>query len=128
MMTSCVTIASEGLSSLIALFTVYHHCKFVVFRRVHRHCRFCVVQRTGSPCTALAFTLRRKTEYLVAMSDYSLKCFDTGEIHCSIRHSCCISLLMWLARLPEKKETSVCAQSSLYYISSINITLRLKRT
>ena len=38
-----------------------------------------MVQRTGSPCTALAFTLRRRTEFLVAMSDYSLKCFDTGK-------------------------------------------------
>ncbi|XP_029769942.1 TBC1 domain family member 31 isoform X4 [Terrapene carolina triunguis] len=28
-------------------------------------------------CTALAFNLRRKTEYLVALADYSIKCFDT---------------------------------------------------
>ncbi|XP_066191669.1 TBC1 domain family member 31 isoform X2 [Sylvia atricapilla] len=28
-------------------------------------------------CTALAFNLRRKTEFLVALADYSVKCFDT---------------------------------------------------
>ncbi|GCC23790.1 TBC1 domain family member 31 isoform X1 [Chiloscyllium punctatum] len=38
---------------------------------------FKLVQRTGQACTALAFNLRRKTEYLVALADYSLKCFDT---------------------------------------------------
>ena len=49
-------------------------------------CRFSLIQRTGNPCSALAFALRRRTEYLVAMSDYSLKCFDTGkwtEISCT---------------------------------------------
>jgi len=30
-------------------------------------------------CTALAFNLRRKTEFLVALADYSVKCFDTGK-------------------------------------------------
>ncbi|KAL3860204.1 hypothetical protein ACJMK2_010360 [Sinanodonta woodiana] len=39
--------------------------------------RFSLVQKTGVPCTSLAYNLRRKTEYLVGMSDYSLKCFDT---------------------------------------------------
>uniref|UniRef100_H3AHW1 TBC1 domain family member 31 n=1 Tax=Latimeria chalumnae TaxID=7897 RepID=H3AHW1_LATCH len=39
--------------------------------------RFNLVQRTGQACTALAFNLRRKTEYLVALADYSIKCFDT---------------------------------------------------
>ncbi|XP_069776383.1 TBC1 domain family member 31 isoform X2 [Narcine bancroftii] len=38
---------------------------------------FKLVQRTGQACTALAFNLRRKTEYLVALADYSVKCFDT---------------------------------------------------
>ncbi|XP_066479956.1 TBC1 domain family member 31 isoform X2 [Tiliqua scincoides] len=28
-------------------------------------------------CTALAFNLHRKTEFLVALADYSVKCFDT---------------------------------------------------
>ncbi|XP_059501925.1 TBC1 domain family member 31 isoform X2 [Stegostoma tigrinum] len=40
---------------------------------------FKLVQRTGQACTALAFNLRRKTEYLVALADYSLKCFDTDS-------------------------------------------------
>ncbi|XP_053874879.1 TBC1 domain family member 31 isoform X4 [Malaclemys terrapin pileata] len=39
--------------------------------------RFSLVQRTTQACTALAFNLRRKTEYLVALADYSIKCFDT---------------------------------------------------
>ncbi|XP_029447827.1 TBC1 domain family member 31 isoform X2 [Rhinatrema bivittatum] len=30
-------------------------------------------------CTALAFNLRRKTEYLVALADHSIKCFDTDS-------------------------------------------------
>ncbi|NXH58017.1 TBC31 protein, partial [Rhabdornis inornatus] len=40
--------------------------------------RFNLVQRTMQACTALAFNLRRKTEFLVALADYSIKCFDTG--------------------------------------------------
>ncbi|XP_077865316.1 TBC1 domain family member 31-like [Saccoglossus kowalevskii] len=39
--------------------------------------RFQLVQKTGTACTALAFTLRRRTEFLVALSDCSLKCYDT---------------------------------------------------
>ncbi|XP_062426571.1 TBC1 domain family member 31 isoform X2 [Rhea pennata] len=39
--------------------------------------RFSLVQRTMQACTALAFNLRRKTEFLVALADYSIKCFDT---------------------------------------------------
>ncbi|NXK06719.1 TBC31 protein, partial [Herpetotheres cachinnans] len=39
--------------------------------------RFNLVQRTMQPCTAMAFNLRRKTEFLVALADYSIKCFDT---------------------------------------------------
>ncbi|KFU84063.1 WD repeat-containing protein 67, partial [Chaetura pelagica] len=39
--------------------------------------RFNLVQRTMQPSTALAFNLRRKTEFLVALADYSIKCFDT---------------------------------------------------
>ncbi|XP_062912312.1 TBC1 domain family member 31 [Mobula hypostoma] len=38
---------------------------------------FKLVQRTGQACTALAYNLRRNTEYLVALADYSVKCFDT---------------------------------------------------
>ncbi|NXU40095.1 TBC31 protein, partial [Drymodes brunneopygia] len=41
--------------------------------------RFNLVQRTMQACTALAFNLRRKTEFLVALADYSVKCFDTGS-------------------------------------------------
>ncbi|XP_064010298.1 TBC1 domain family member 31 isoform X2 [Pogoniulus pusillus] len=39
--------------------------------------RFNLVQRTMQACTALAFNLRRRTEFLVALADYSIKCFDT---------------------------------------------------
>ncbi|KAG9275942.1 TBC1 domain family member 31 isoform X1 [Astyanax mexicanus] len=38
--------------------------------------RFKLLQKTGQAVTALAFNLRRTTEYLVALSDYSIKCFD----------------------------------------------------
>ncbi|XP_022110493.1 TBC1 domain family member 31-like isoform X2 [Acanthaster planci] len=41
--------------------------------------RFQLIQRTGQACTCLAFTLRRKTEYLAALADCSLKCFDTDS-------------------------------------------------
>ncbi|XP_007488324.1 TBC1 domain family member 31 isoform X1 [Monodelphis domestica] len=39
--------------------------------------RFTLVQRTLQASTALAFNLHRKTEFLVALADYSIKCFDT---------------------------------------------------
>ncbi|XP_072051869.1 TBC1 domain family member 31-like [Amphiura filiformis] len=51
-----------------------HHGNIYVFD-IGRN-RFQLVQKAGSPCTSLAFTLRRKTEFLVALSDYSLKCYD----------------------------------------------------
>ncbi|CAN9514084.1 unnamed protein product [Ophioblennius macclurei] len=38
--------------------------------------RFRLVQRTGQACTAVAFSLRRTTEFLVALVDYTIKCFD----------------------------------------------------
>ena len=41
--------------------------------------RFNLVQRTTQACTALAFNLHRKSEFLVALADYSIKCFDTGK-------------------------------------------------
>ncbi|XP_053105152.1 TBC1 domain family member 31 isoform X2 [Hemicordylus capensis] len=41
--------------------------------------RFKLVQRTMQASTALAFNLRRKTEFLVALADYSIKCFDTDS-------------------------------------------------
>ncbi|KAM9099552.1 TBC1 domain family member 31 isoform X4 [Sarcophilus harrisii] len=39
--------------------------------------RFTLVQRTNQASTALAFNLHRKSEFLVALADYSIKCFDT---------------------------------------------------
>ncbi|KAM9307966.1 TBC1 domain family member 31 [Gastrophryne carolinensis] len=39
--------------------------------------RFDLVQKTRHACTALAFNLHRKSEFLVALADYSVKCFDT---------------------------------------------------
>lgn len=39
--------------------------------------RFSLVQKCGSPCTAIAYCLRKKSEFLIGLSDYSLKCFDT---------------------------------------------------
>ncbi|MCI4374169.1 hypothetical protein PGIGA_G00003170 [Pangasianodon gigas] len=51
-----------------------HHGNIYVFD-ISRN-RFKLVQKTGQACTALAFNLRRTTEYLVALSDYSIKCYD----------------------------------------------------
>jgi len=38
-----------------------------------------VVQRTGQACTALAFNIKRPTEILVALADYTVRCYDIGE-------------------------------------------------
>ncbi|XP_053494420.1 LOW QUALITY PROTEIN: TBC1 domain family member 31 [Ictalurus furcatus] len=51
-----------------------HHGNIYVFD-ISRN-RFKLVQKTGQACTALAFSLRRTTEFLVALSDYSIKCYD----------------------------------------------------
>ncbi|XP_016301352.1 TBC1 domain family member 31-like isoform X2 [Sinocyclocheilus anshuiensis] len=51
-----------------------HHGNIYVFD-ISRN-RFKLVQKTGQACTALAFNLRRTTEFLVALADYSIKCFD----------------------------------------------------
>ncbi|KAF3691620.1 TBC1 domain family member 31 WD repeat-containing protein 67 [Channa argus] len=51
-----------------------HHGNIYVFE-ISRN-RFRLVQKTGQACTALAFSLRRTTEFLVALSDYTIKCFD----------------------------------------------------
>uniref|UniRef100_A0A8D3E2P5 TBC1 domain family member 31 n=1 Tax=Scophthalmus maximus TaxID=52904 RepID=A0A8D3E2P5_SCOMX len=51
-----------------------HHGNIYVFD-ISRN-RFRLVQKTGQACTALAFTLRRTTEFLVALADYTVKCFD----------------------------------------------------
>ncbi|KAL0963382.1 hypothetical protein UPYG_G00305670 [Umbra pygmaea] len=51
-----------------------HHGNIYVFD-ISRN-RFRLVQKTGQACTALAFSLRRTTEFLVALADYSVKCFD----------------------------------------------------
>ncbi|XP_053323664.1 TBC1 domain family member 31 [Spea bombifrons] len=40
---------------------------------------FDLVQRTAQACTALAFNLHRKSEFLVALADYSVKCFDADS-------------------------------------------------
>ncbi|KAG9328168.1 hypothetical protein JZ751_016158 [Albula glossodonta] len=54
-----------------------HHGNIYVFDVIRN--RFRLVQKTAQACTALAFSLRRTTEYLVALADYSIKCFDKGE-------------------------------------------------
>ncbi|XP_076826791.1 TBC1 domain family member 31 isoform X2 [Brachyhypopomus gauderio] len=51
-----------------------HHGNIYLFD-ISRN-RFQLVQKTGLACTALAFSLRRTTEFLVALSDYSIKCYD----------------------------------------------------
>uniref|UniRef100_A0A3Q2ECX0 TBC1 domain family member 31 n=1 Tax=Cyprinodon variegatus TaxID=28743 RepID=A0A3Q2ECX0_CYPVA len=51
-----------------------HHGNIYLFD-ISRN-RFRLVQKTGQACTAIAFSLRRTTEFLVALADYSIKCFD----------------------------------------------------
>ena len=41
--------------------------------------RFSLVQKTGLPCTALCFNLHETNEILVALADYSLRCYNTGK-------------------------------------------------
>ncbi|XP_066290828.1 TBC1 domain family member 31-like isoform X3 [Branchiostoma lanceolatum] len=41
--------------------------------------RFSLAHRIGQACTALAFGLRRKTEFLAALADYTLRCYDTDS-------------------------------------------------
>ncbi|CAH1269669.1 TBC1D31 [Branchiostoma lanceolatum] len=41
--------------------------------------RFSLAHRIGQACTALAFGLRRKTEFLAALVDYTLRCYDTDS-------------------------------------------------
>jgi len=67
----------------------FHKCSFLLidnntYFTVISYCtssidRFKLVQRTSQACTALAFNLRRTTEFLVALADYSIKCFDKGK-------------------------------------------------
>jgi WD40 repeat protein len=40
--------------------------------------RFELVHRTGTSCTAVAFNLRNPSEFLIAMPDFTVKCFDAG--------------------------------------------------
>ena len=40
--------------------------------------RFSLIQRTGQACTALAFNIKRPTEILVALADYTVRCYDIG--------------------------------------------------
>ncbi|KAM6994460.1 TBC1 domain family member 31 [Tautogolabrus adspersus] len=51
-----------------------HHGNIYVFD-ISRN-RFRLLQKTGQACTALTFSLRRTTEFLVALADYTIKCFD----------------------------------------------------
>ena len=42
--------------------------------------RFGLIQRTGQACTALTFNIKRPTEILVALADYTVRCYDTGMV------------------------------------------------
>ena len=41
--------------------------------------RFGLIQKVGKPCTAIAFNLHQSNEVLVALSDYSLRCYNAGK-------------------------------------------------
>ncbi|XP_064194663.1 TBC1 domain family member 31 [Anguilla rostrata] len=69
-----------------------HHGNIYVFDIIRN--RFRLVQKTAQACTALAFNLRRTSEYLVALADYSIKCFDkdTKQLVSWMRgHDCSVS-------------------------------------
>jgi hypothetical protein len=46
--------------------------------------RFSLLQSLGETCTAVGFGLHRRTEYLLALADFSVKCFDIGKLYESI--------------------------------------------
>lgn len=58
--------------------------------------RFNLVQRTMQACTALAFNLRRKTEFLVALADYSVKCFDAGKEKFRVLNAICVGMKTYI--------------------------------
>uniref|UniRef100_A0A8C6SLX1 TBC1 domain family member 31 n=1 Tax=Neogobius melanostomus TaxID=47308 RepID=A0A8C6SLX1_9GOBI len=71
--------------------------------------RFRLVQKTGQACTALAFTLRRTTEFLVALADYTVKCFDKGgpsttynELPAGLNRKRLVALLKAFGEYPAK--------------------------
>ncbi|XP_061104726.1 TBC1 domain family member 31 [Conger conger] len=69
-----------------------HHGNIYVFDVIRN--RFRLIQKTAQACTALAFNLRRTSEYLVALADYSIKCFDkdTKQLVSWMRgHECAVS-------------------------------------
>ncbi|CAL1535275.1 unnamed protein product [Lymnaea stagnalis] len=41
--------------------------------------RYTEIQKTGLPCTALACGLHHKSEFLVALGDYTLRCYDAEK-------------------------------------------------
>lgn len=63
------------------MFSYLSDVRFFLFLFVLPWGRFRLVQKTGQACTALAFTLRRTSEFLVALTDYTIKCFDKGRVY-----------------------------------------------
>lgn len=59
--------------------------------------RFRLVQKTGQACTALAFNLSRTTEFLVALADYTIKCFDKGRVD-----TCAHAFVLTVTLLPSR--------------------------
>lgn len=51
--------------------------------------RFHLVQKTGQVCTALAFNPHRTSEFLVALPDNSIRCFDKGRIRWALESWLC---------------------------------------
>lgn len=63
----------------LSLKFTFHFYLMLCFSLLFPWGRFRLVQKTGQACTALAFSLRRTTEFLVALADYTIKCFDKGR-------------------------------------------------
>ncbi|CAD5117568.1 DgyrCDS6328 [Dimorphilus gyrociliatus] len=86
---------------------IYH---FDIYRN-----RYKLLKKCGKPCTAIAYCLHRKSEYLVALSDSSLNCFDAGT-----------SELIAVMKAHESPVTSISVHSSgRYAITSASDTAHL---
>ena len=60
--------------------------------------RFSLVKRVGTPCTAIAFTLHQNNEVLIALSDYSLRCYNTGLLNSFLTSSSSSILVLTVVR------------------------------
>ncbi|EDO35457.1 predicted protein [Nematostella vectensis] len=77
--------------------------------------KYSLVQKTGTPSTAIAFSLRRKNEVLVALADYSLRCYDV--------ESC--ELVSWMKGHESAVHCISVHASGRYALTSSNTVIQL---